>query len=83
MIIYELLALKLPYHEIKKTWDIADAVMSGVLPNLPPLDASFDPLIELFSKCLAMQPNCRPKASRLVSSLRLFNDKYLLENKQL
>lgn len=79
MIMYELLSLKLPYHEYKKSWNIADAVMNGTLPNLPPLKTAYDPLVLVFRKCLSMTPHSRPNAGKLLASLRLLKEKYAQE----
>ena len=79
MLMYELLSLKLPFHQIKKAWDISEAVANGVLPELPPLQAPLTPeyeeLLEIYKKCSMMSPSARPKSSRLLTLLRHLKSK--------
>jgi len=70
MITVELLTLNLPYLEIRKSWQITQAVIDGVLPKLPPLASEYDDIIKLYKECVAFTPEDRPTASDLVSKIQ-------------
>lgn len=74
MITFELLALELPYFEIKKTWMISKAIIDGVPPSLPPLDQEYQGIIELFEACISFNPSLRPKTNAVLSKLQMMNE---------
>jgi len=80
MVTFQLLALDLPYREIKKPWQVAKAIVDGVPPRLPPLEPQYQPLVELFEKCISQSPADRPKPSRIRSKLKSLAKLYETEN---
>ena len=70
MITFELLALELPYLEIKKSWMISKAIVDGVMPRLPALSEQYKELVDLFECCVATDPGARPKASEIINRLK-------------
>ena len=72
MIIFELLTLQLPYHDVKHSWKISQLIIDGVPPSLPPHTGAprYLPLVQLFHKCTARNPFIRPNATRLRSKLK-------------
>ena len=69
MIIFELLALKLPYEELSKSWLITEAVLEGTPPVLPELDAKYNFFIELFNQCTQFIPQKRPTPEAILNQL--------------
>ena len=71
MITFELLALHLPYTEVKQSWRVSQCIIDGIAPRLPEgLGPEYQPLIELFEKCISKSASSRPRASRLKSKLK-------------
>ena len=76
MIIFELLALRLPYLEVKWSWKISQTIVDGIAPELPPFAETqeYHPLVTLFKKCTSFDPSKRPNASKLMAKLKLLSD---------
>ena len=70
MIIFELIALDIPYREITKSYEISEAIINGKLPILPSLSQEYDGLLSIFKQCLSLNPEERPKAKELVTMLK-------------
>ena len=68
MVIYELLALDLPYSELR-AFDIAETILRGEAPPLPPLSSEFDCLVDLHKDCIKKNPKERPSSRHLFSRL--------------
>jgi len=84
MVLFQLMALESPYREIKKPWQVTKAIVDGVPPRLPELEPPFQPLVELFFKCISQNPADRPKPSRIQRRLKalakLYDCEELREN---
>lgn len=84
MVLFQLMALESPYREIKKPWQVTKAIVDGVPPRLPELEPPFQPLVELFFKCISQSPADRPKPSRIQRRLKalakLYDCEELREN---
>ena len=76
MIIFELLALRLPYLEVKQNWRISQCIVEGIAPELPGFAETqeYQPLVRLFKKCTSFDPSNRPNASKLKAKLKLLSD---------
>jgi NIMA (never in mitosis gene a)-related kinase 2 len=66
MILFELLALKAPYSEYKWDNDRCDAILSGKIPDLPPLSDEYKGWVEVFHRCISHDPAQRPRADQLL-----------------
>jgi len=67
MLLYELLALQLPYTDMNEA-QISEYVRLGVPPTLPPAvydDPGFKPLLNLHLACISLNPSERPDATRV------------------
>lgn len=66
MVLYELLALRLPYQREK---DIFEVVMKGKTPVLPALDESYAELVKLHRDCINYDPKKRPCSKEILIQL--------------
>lgn len=72
MVIYEIIMLTPPYHELEqfKVWDV---VVQGERPSLAGLSAEraeeLKLIIKLFLKCSELQPDKRPSAKQIVGKI--------------
>ena len=70
MVLYELMTLKYPYHEMKSPVQITNAIISGKLPHLPPdIKKKFAPISDIWQKCLDPDPDRRLTALELRDKL--------------
>lgn len=71
MLIYELICLERPYHEIQQ-FDIPDLVLAGIRPLFPPMDLEpYRKLIKIFEDCTTLDPKKRPSMKKLLPSMVL------------
>eukprot|EP00009_Paramoeba_aestuarina_P001305 CAMPEP_0201509988 /NCGR_PEP_ID=MMETSP0161_2-20130828/2870_1 /ASSEMBLY_ACC=CAM_ASM_000251 /TAXON_ID=180227 /ORGANISM="Neoparamoeba aestuarina, Strain SoJaBio B1-5/56/2" /LENGTH=344 /DNA_ID=CAMNT_0047905099 /DNA_START=565 /DNA_END=1599 /DNA_ORIENTATION=+ len=64
MVIYELLALQMPYANAPP-FKVTANIIAGVAPELPKMGSEYDPIIELFQRCVSTLPQNRPKVSQI------------------
>jgi serine/threonine-protein kinase Nek2 len=69
MLIYELLALKPPFEELPP-FKVADAIVSGQVPVLPPLPSAYQSLVDLHVLCIRPNPQERPSLSAIIAAMK-------------
>ena len=71
MIIYELMSLQYPYYECNSPIEVVKATMEGKEPLLTDQQREmYLPLLPLWRRCLALNPEDRPSASDLRDQLQ-------------
>ena len=79
MLFFELLALRLPFLELRRT-QVNEFVLSGAVPEMPSfVTEEYDVLVKLHRECINPNPEFRPFTNNLVDRLEvlltIFQDK--------
>src|SRR4051794_35702123 len=75
MLLYDMLALQVPYYDLDRQQDICQCGRNAIIPCLPEnLSKEYEPFIKLMRWCLKREPESRPTASHIVSQLQACKD---------
>ena len=69
MLLYELLALEMPFNDLK-IFEVPNAITRGDKPKLPELGDEYSPLIDIHNDCIQLDPSLRPSTKDLASKIK-------------
>lgn len=68
MVLYELLAMKMPYYGMNPM-RIPMMVLQGQKPDPPNVGESYKSLVELYENCIEFKPKSRPSVKSVKSTI--------------